>query len=85
MKQTVVEIFLKYLETKGFSITPNSNNNQEVNHSNDCLEIEDFLKNSENEKQLNFSNMDGLLGKRNKDILKCPHKNRKHYAKVIII
>jgi hypothetical protein len=84
MKQTVVEIFLKYLETKGFSITPNLNN-QEANHSNDCLEMEAFIKNSEIEKQLNFSNMDGLVGKRNKDILKCPHKNRKHYAKVIII
>ena len=24
------------------------------------------------------------MKRRNKDILKCPHKNRKHYAKVIL-
>lgn len=81
MKQTVIEIFLKYLETRGFSITPTQFNNQDVIKTNESQDIEPLIKNKENENQFFLPNLEGL-GKRNKDILKCPHKNRKHYAKV---
>lgn len=83
VKKNVIDLFLCYLRESNLSIVPLDQEHLEKPiEINQNLTVNDDVPNFSGEILSNLKEKHQLTSKRSKEIIKCPHKNRKHYAKV---